>query len=314
MFSRQSNPLNSSSCAYSEDQLRASFESGYPPASARKAASLDSLGVTLECGSSDSEEGCNACWFPVCIETGACQCGTRGRRGAATPPPLLDANGDEQLIVSIEGNIGSGKTTLLEVLKESLGKAVEIVPEPVHIWKNVNGVNLLGAFYGNPSKYGATFQSLAFVSRLVQQQTTPRVAPIRILERSCLTDRLFARQCLADGNMDKFEIAAYTYTADFYTKATPGVPHACIILNTAPALCYARMKERARSEESLVPKSYLEAIHAQHERFCEETTLPIFVVDATPDFRRPGPARDKIVADIVAFTAEQIEARSKARG
>ena len=48
----------------------------------------------------------------------------------------------EQYIVIIEGNISSGKTTLLDYLEVKLPNAF-IVQEPVSIWQNYKGHNLL---------------------------------------------------------------------------------------------------------------------------------------------------------------------------
>lgn len=46
--------------------------------------------------------------------------------------------------ICIEGNIGSGKTTFLKHF-EKFNNAT-ILPEPVHLWRNVAGVNLLVSF------------------------------------------------------------------------------------------------------------------------------------------------------------------------
>jgi deoxyadenosine/deoxycytidine kinase len=37
----------------------------------------------------------------------------------------------------VEGNIGSGKSTFIEYFKDSPN--VDLIPEPVGMWKNVNG-------------------------------------------------------------------------------------------------------------------------------------------------------------------------------
>ena len=43
--------------------------------------------------------------------------------------------------VAIEGNIGSGKTSLLQHFAGS--QDVEVIQEPVHKWRNVQGENAL---------------------------------------------------------------------------------------------------------------------------------------------------------------------------
>lgn len=45
------------------------------------------------------------------------------------------------LTVSVEGNIGSGKSTFLNYCESD--EEVVTLPEPVGLWTNVGGVNLL---------------------------------------------------------------------------------------------------------------------------------------------------------------------------
>ena len=49
--------------------------------------------------------------------------------------------------IIIEGSIGSGKTTLINSLKEKLGQDILVCEEPVQIWRDYHGINLLGQFY-----------------------------------------------------------------------------------------------------------------------------------------------------------------------
>lgn len=45
------------------------------------------------------------------------------------------------LVVSVEGNIGSGKSTFLNYCSTKPG--IDVHPEPIEKWRNVNGENLL---------------------------------------------------------------------------------------------------------------------------------------------------------------------------
>lgn len=58
--------------------------------------------------------------------------------------------------ISIEGNIGVGKSTLLQKLSEDTH--FKCVPEPIDLWKNLNGYNVLELFYNDSKKYSTTFQ------------------------------------------------------------------------------------------------------------------------------------------------------------
>ena len=66
--------------------------------------------------------------------------------------------------VYIEGNIAAGKSTLLKHLESAHGQTVEVVYEPVEMWRNLAGHNLLGNFYDDAQKNGFTLQ--------VHQETT----------------------------------------------------------------------------------------------------------------------------------------------
>ena len=53
-------------------------------------------------------------------------------------------------VVSIEGNIGAGKSTMLKFFEQY--RDVELIPEPVAQWCDVNGHNLLGKLYEDPKR------------------------------------------------------------------------------------------------------------------------------------------------------------------
>lgn len=236
--------------------------------------------------------------------------------------------------VSIEGNIGAGKSTLLKVLDAWFKEGtVETMTEPVDSWKNCNGQNLLEAFYGDPKRYAFAFQSYAFISRMAQMQVQPQTAPLRILERSPLSDYCFAKNCHASGLMDDVEWAAYRAWWGFFMNdnsplsllepetalCTPATdpsrtaafaslkPHAIVYLHTTPELCYRRMQKRNRSEETGVSLEYLQQIHAQHEEWFPAGAsvdshhgLPFILLDASGEFETSEYLQAAFVARLVA--------------
>jgi deoxyadenosine/deoxycytidine kinase len=62
--------------------------------------------------------------------------------------------------VALEAIIGAGKSTLLDAVKSHFGDSVIIVHEPVGIWTNLEGHNLLGEYYKN-QKVRVTCYSIA---------------------------------------------------------------------------------------------------------------------------------------------------------
>ena len=66
-----------------------------------------------------------------------------------SPTKMMSSN-NAPFIVSIEGNIGAGKSTMLQFFKKY--SEVELIPEPVSQWCNLNGHNLLGKLYEDPKR------------------------------------------------------------------------------------------------------------------------------------------------------------------
>ena len=64
--------------------------------------------------------------------------------------PTKAMKNNRPFIVSIEGNIGAGKSTMLKFFEKYTD--VELIPEPVAQWCDVNGHNLLGKLYEDPKR------------------------------------------------------------------------------------------------------------------------------------------------------------------
>lgn len=124
------------------------------------------------------------------------------------------------LIFSIDGNIGSGKTTLLHKLGEAFPD-YEIIDEPVGDWlalKGTDGRSLLETFYTDKTRWGYSFQTMAFITRFLNISraldkcggavgTNPR-PKIFITERSVLTDKhVFAKMLHEEGALNDLEWA-----------------------------------------------------------------------------------------------------------
>lgn len=103
------------------------------------------------------------------------------------------------ITVSVDGNISSGKSTLVSSLKELFPNdfqiQVELVPEPLEKWTDLQGHNLLGMFYEDPVKHNFMFQHYVQLTRLMETIKKPPVneskrnqgnhnGTVRIMERS----------------------------------------------------------------------------------------------------------------------------------
>lgn len=167
----------------------------------------------------------------------------------------------------VEGNIGAGKSTFLRLIGQALD--VQVVYEPHEKWQDVQGAgNLLDNFYKDTKRWAYTFQSYAFITRVLEQEESAKKAthPVQVLERSVYSDRYcFAKNCYQMGTMTALEWKLYQEWFSWLVTDYVKRPHGFIYLKTDPEICYQRLLKRSRSEEKAVPLEYLQKLHQKHE-------------------------------------------------
>ena len=194
------------------------------------------------------------------------------------------ASFNNNIIVSIEGNIGSGKSTLVEKLKSIY--AIEdnsynfnvdniiFLQEPVNEWediKNENGNTMLELFYKDQNKYAFSFQMMAYISRLslLKKTCEENKNSIIITERSLFTDRDVFAKMLYDEK--KISLENYTiYMKWFDTFINMFHISHIIYIDTSPNICFERIEKRNRNGESSIEISYLEQVHNYHIKMLEK--------------------------------------------
>ena len=173
-------------------------------------------------------------------------------------------------MVSIDGNIGSGKSTLMGELKKQFSDNTNVVflKEPVDEWETIkdeNGITILEKFYENPTKYGFSFQIMAYISRLniIKQEFKKNPDAIFISERSLFTDKLvFAKMLFDSGNI---ELVNYKIYLQWFNTFAEDFPVSKVIyVNTDPEICFQRIEKRSRTGESNIPLEYLQNCHKYH--------------------------------------------------
>ncbi len=196
--------------------------------------------------------------------------------------------------LSLEGNIGAGKSTFLAMLEQEF--TIQAVFEPHEKWQSVGGTeNLLDKFYQSPTRWAYTFQSYAFITRIIEQETYARKSkfPIQILERSIYSDRYcFAKNCFEQGFMNTLEWKLYKEWFSWLTDLSTVMPTAFIYLRTNPDVCYERILKRNRFEESSISLDYLHSIHKKHEQWLIEKNdidiklndVPVLILECNEDF------------------------------
>lgn len=218
-------------------------------------------------------------------------------------------SGKKNLI--IEGNIGAGKSTFLRIVQTFLD--VEPVFEPHEKWQKVGGSeNLLDAFYKDIKRWSYTFQTYAFVTRVLEQEKSAKKtnADFLVLERSVYSDRYcFAKNCYEMGLMSSLEWSLYQEWFGWLVENYTPKPDGFIYLQTDPDICFNRLQRRNRSEESTVPLAYLERLHEKHESWLMEkkdiasylVNVPVLRLECNKDFEHDSAEQAKHIRAIAEF-------------
>lgn len=174
-------------------------------------------------------------------------------------------------VVAIEGGISSGKSTLLKRLAEERPD-LAVVPEPVDVWTDSDGVDMLKAMYEGTMSL-SSFQMMALgtlcnsvTAAFLYGETTV------VTERSPLSNlHVFAEKTLV-GKEDR---AAYKAMYQTFMKAFRNVDFHVLYLKTSAETQAKRVAERGRDGESSISQDYLADINSRHDAFllnCFEIT------------------------------------------
>ncbi|EZA53065.1 deoxynucleoside kinase [Ooceraea biroi] len=209
----------------------------------------------------------------------------------ASPQKLYKA----PFTICIEGNIGSGKTTFLNHF-QNFNNAT-ILQEPVELWQNIAGVNLLDLFYKDSVHYGFMFQSYAQLSRL-QLHTMSTPSPYKVMERSIFSSRCFLENMKRTNMIKDVEATILEQWHDWCMESTKIKIDLIVYLRTSPEVVYQRMQLRARKEEEAVSLEYLRQIHEIHEEWlCRQTLFslpaPVMIVDGDKSLEEMVPQFEK---------------------
>src|SRR3990167_3976029 len=210
----------------------------------------------------------------------------------------------------IEGNIGAGKSTFLRLLAGVLD--IQPVFERHDKWQDVGGGNLLDHFYQDTRRWGYTFQTYAFVSRVVEQEKflAANDSQPLVLERSVYSDRYcFAKNAYEMGLMSTLEWDLYKNWFSWLVESYTVRPTGFIYLQTEPEVCFKRMHTRGRQEEKAVGLEYLQRLHDKHEQWLLQKQevaaylcdLPVLVLDCNPEFERDLVHQARLFAQVRAF-------------
>lgn len=211
--------------------------------------------------------------------------------------------------------MGAGKSTFVTLLQNYIH--AHLILEPHHMWQDVGGENLLDAFYKQPDRWAYSFQTYAFVTRVLEQERAMREhphIPLFFLERSVFSDRYcFAKNAHEMGLMTDLEWSMYTRWFEWLVDQYATRPSAFVYLQADPEVCYARMHKRNRDEEGAVPLSYVQRLHDKHEEWLIGKQgvapylhdIPVLVVSCNEDFEHNIDHQRAIVRKLATFLEQQ---------
>lgn len=185
-------------------------------------------------------------------------------------------NINNNILISIDGNIGSGKSTLLEnmKLKYKDNKKIIFIKEPVEEWnliKDNEGITILEKFYNDKTKYAFSFQMMAYISRyiILNDALENNENCILITERSIYTDKMVFAKMLYDDN-DIEEVNYKIYLQWFETLSKKLLVNKIIYVDVEPEICKNRIIKRSRKGEEMIPIEYLTKCDLYHRLMLEK--------------------------------------------
>ncbi len=181
---------------------------------------------------------------------------------------VYNNNQESSFFISVEGNIGAGKSTFLKKITNDL--MCQLLLEPCNEWQNINGYNLLDAFYKDIKRWAYSFQLYAFLTRIeaIEKKLDSLNNDFFISERSIFADRyVFAEVCYENNNMNELEWNMYKKWFDWtiYRQNKRILPSGIIYLKVNPEISFHRINIRGRSEEKNIPIEYLNALSNKYD-------------------------------------------------
>ncbi|KAL0105327.1 hypothetical protein PUN28_016763 [Cardiocondyla obscurior] len=208
--------------------------------------------------------------------------------------------------VCVEGNIGSGKTTFLSHFKKF--DNVSVLEEPVELWRDVTGINLLELMYREPSRYAFLFQSYVQLTML-QLHTCKTPAPYKIMERSVYSAMCFIENLKRKNILRDVEVNVLENWYDWCLTNANIKTDLIVYLRTTPEIVYDRMKQRGRKEENAVSLEYLKQVHQIHDDWLYHHQLkpipsPIITINGDRDLHEMVEEFEKCKNEIFSKTTD----------
>jgi len=168
--------------------------------------------------------------------------------------------------IFVEGIVGTGKSTLLDAFKKY--PMMDILPEPLDKWTNLNGTDMLQLIYNDTKRWSTAQESYVQLTMLEEHLRSGSI--LKAMERSIHS----ARYCFTETfyHTGKMEFVEYALLDSWYqfltnTDVTGFNLDADMIfyLQTEPKTAFERVQRRARPEENSLTMDFLNGLHRLHE-------------------------------------------------
>lgn len=190
----------------------------------------------------------------------------------------------DKFTVIVEGNISSGKTSLLNYFDTH--QKIETIPEPIHQWTNVGGINLLELMYKDPTRWGLCLQTYIQLTMLgLHTKQHSHQKTVKLMERSiysaqyCFVENLYQTQCLQAIEYETLPLWFNWILANYKC-----IIDLIVYLQTDPSVLHERIQKRYRRGEQNISLEYLQSLHNLYEDWLIKKTrfscpAPVLVLD-----------------------------------
>jgi deoxyadenosine/deoxycytidine kinase len=121
------------------------------------------------------------------------------------------------MLIYLEGNIACGKSTIMQQYAKYVN--VDIFCEPIELWENFHGSNLLELRYINRKQFDFLFQTMVCFSRLEQMNEFHQNNSVKIMERSLYSSfEVFVEHSKTVMDMDDLEYKMLKYMFEVSKK------------------------------------------------------------------------------------------------
>merc|ERR1712168_222683 len=175
-------------------------------------------------------------------------------------------NRKKPFTIFVEGIVGTGKSTFLKAFEKY--PMMDILPEPVSKWMNLNGTDMLQLIYDDPERWSTAQESYVQLTMLEEHLRTGSI--LKAMERSMHSARhCFSEYFYQSGTMKHVEYALLDSWYQFLTnsESTGFDTDADMIfyLQTEPEIAFERVQRRGRVEEKSIQMDFLNGLHKLHE-------------------------------------------------